>query len=105
MANKPIKKFSAGAVSASVFRNTTEQNNKRTTYHTVSLQKRYKAKDGSWKTASSLNLNDLPKAALCLNRAYEYILSTPSQPFEPDTVASDTPTTEAEIGSDVEFVN
>ena len=42
-------------------------------FRTVSLDRAYKDKNGGWKHAGSLRLNDLPKAALVLNKAYEYL--------------------------------
>ena len=33
----------------------------------------YKDKDGVWKSTNSLRVNDLPKAILVLNKAFEYI--------------------------------
>lgn len=73
--NKPVKKFKAGAVTATVWENpgTTKEGNV-TTYKTVSFERRYKDKNGEWKTASSLRLNDLPKAVVALNKAYEFLV-------------------------------
>ncbi len=70
MENTPVKKFRAGAVSATIWTNTSKEGG---TYHTVSFERGYKDKDGAWKTTSSLRLNDLPKAALVLSKAYEYL--------------------------------
>ena len=73
--NKPVKKVRAGAVSVSIFENTGKgRNGESTTFSSVVLQKRYKDKSGDWQTSGSLNVNDLPKAALLLNRAYEYLV-------------------------------
>lgn len=70
MENTPVKKFRAGAVSATIWTNTSKEGGE---YNTVSFERGYKDKDGAWKSTSSLRLNDLPKAALVLTKAYEYI--------------------------------
>lgn len=68
--NQPLKKFRAGAVSATIWTNTSKDGNE---YMTVSFERGYKDKEGDWKTTSSLRLNDLPKAELVLHKAYEFI--------------------------------
>ena len=74
--NMPEKKFSTGAISATVWKNTgmNKKDNESFEYRTVSLQRRYQDKDGVWKSTSSLRINDLPKASLVLDKAYEYIV-------------------------------
>ena len=52
--NMPEKKFSTGAVSATVWQN--EGKNKTgepVNYRTVSLQRRYKDKEGNWQSTST----------------------------------------------------
>ncbi len=70
----PAKKFRAGAVSATIWKNDRQRATGETfSYHTVSLDRSYKDQAGNWKTASSLRLQDLPKAALVLQEAYRYL--------------------------------
>ncbi|HLP80135.1 MAG TPA: hypothetical protein VK158_05850 [Acidobacteriota bacterium] len=71
--NKPEKKFSAGGISATVWSNERDVNGAAVAVRTVSLTRSYKDKDGSWKQGSSLRINDLPKAQLVLDKAYEYL--------------------------------
>ena len=52
--------------------------------HKVSFQKRYLDKNGEWQTASYLDVNDLPKAALVLNKAYDYLTSNGHRDMEED---------------------
>lgn len=67
--NRPIQKFSVGLVTAAVWENEGKEGR---IFKSVTLQKRYK--DGKeWKTTNSLNANDLPKAVLALNKAFEFI--------------------------------
>lgn len=78
--NRPEKKFVAGAVSATVWKNSSNMGAassgmpENANYYTISLQRAYKDKSGNWKTSASLRANDLPKASLVLNKAYEYMV-------------------------------
>lgn len=74
--NKPVKKFKAGAVSAALWKNVTalKTGNEIETM-SLTLDRRYKDRDGIWKNSSSLRLNDLPKAMLVLSKAYEYLVT------------------------------
>ena len=71
---KPIETFRAGLVQASIFMNERKVDGKDVEIPSISVQKRYMDK-GSWKSTSSFNLNDLPKAMLVLAKAYDYVLS------------------------------
>lgn len=67
---RPEKKFKAGAVTATIWRNETAKGS----YASVQLDRHYK--DGeAWKSTTSLRVNDLPKATLVLSKAYEYLVS------------------------------
>ena len=70
----PEKKFRAGAIAATVWKNDGQRATGETfSYPTVSLERRYKDKSGNWKSANSMRLQDLPKAALVLQEAYRYL--------------------------------
>ncbi len=70
----PEKKFRAGAIAATVWKNDGQRaTGEAFSFHTVSLDRRYKDKAGTWKSANSLRLQDLPKAALVLQEAYRYL--------------------------------
>ena len=73
--NMPEKRFSTGALVATVWENQGKsKEDAEVTYKTVSLQRRYKDPNGEWQSASSLRINDLPKASLVLQKAYEYLV-------------------------------
>jgi hypothetical protein len=76
---KPEKKFQAGGLEASIFENEFQQNGKAARIKKVAFQKRYKSPDGSWKSTSSLDINDLPKAILVLSKAFEYLVLNSSE--------------------------
>ena len=72
--NLPEKRISAGAIQATVWKNEKSIKGTETEFQTISLQRSYKDKDGKWQQTNSLRVNDLPKAALVLQKAYEYIV-------------------------------
>lgn len=71
---KPEKVFKVGAVRASIFRNTIEKNGQSIPLPKVVIEVRYKDKAGQWNGTNSLSLNDLPKAILALQKAFEYLM-------------------------------
>ncbi|MGM5480003.1 MAG: hypothetical protein ACQESC_00920 [Nanobdellota archaeon] len=72
--NSPEKKFRAGPVTATIWVNEvkTKEGESRS-FRTISLERSYKDKEGNWNNTSSLRVNDLPRATLVLNKAFEYI--------------------------------
>ena len=67
---QPEQKFKAGAVSATIWKNEGEH-----IYFTVSIERNYKDKNNEWKNTNSMRLNDLPKASLVIDKAYDYLVS------------------------------
>ena len=66
---EPVKKIKVGGIEAAVWENTSKEGNK---YFTTSMERNYK--DGEeWKKTSSLRANDLPKAILVLQKAFEFV--------------------------------
>ena len=68
---KPLKKFSAANISAAVWENEGKEGRP---FFSVTLQKRYKDKNEEWKNSSSFTANDLPRAMLVLDKAYEFLV-------------------------------
>jgi hypothetical protein len=71
--NTPEKKFRAGAICATVWKNHSEKDGKVAEYRTVSFERNYQNPAGEWNTTSSMRANDLPKATLVLQKAFEFI--------------------------------
>ncbi len=70
----PEIKFKAGAVSATVWRNHGHsRTGEDTEYRTVSLERVYPDKEGKWQSTNSLRVNDLPRAWLVLQKAFEHV--------------------------------
>lgn len=72
--NHPAKKFSAGAISATVWQNTAQKDGKSVEYPSLSLERVYMDKEGKWQHTNSLRVADLPKAVVVLSKAYEYLV-------------------------------
>lgn len=92
MAKKPEMVFKAGAARASIFTNTILQQGKEVSLPKVILEVRYRDKNGEWKGTNSLSLNEIPKAILALQKAYDYLTSPkPSEEAtaQPGLVASE----------------
>ena len=77
--NTPEKRFSTGAVSATVWKNSGVGKNGPVEFRTVSFQRSYKDKKDQWQHTSSLRLHDIPKATLVLQKAFEYLVMKESQ--------------------------
>jgi hypothetical protein len=87
---QPEKRFSAGAVVATVWQN--QGKNKEgqdVAYRTVSLQRRYKDKDGNWQNASSFRTGDLPRVSLVMHKAYEFLVLKESEGSGSSNVAEE----------------
>ena len=84
---KPEKVFKMGAVRASVFRNTIEKDGRTIQLPKVVIEVRYKDKTGQWNGTNSLSVNDLPKAIVALEKAFEYVIEhkepQPDESFSP----------------------
>jgi hypothetical protein len=73
----PLKSLRSGAIQVTIWENENlNAEGQVMAYKTVSFERRYKDKNGEWKSTNSLRANDLPKAVLLLNKAYEYLVLT-----------------------------
>ena len=73
--NLPLKKIKAGAVSVTIWNNTSLGNNgELEEYNTVSIERSYKDKKGEWQKTNSFRINDLPKAVVALQQAFQHLV-------------------------------
>jgi len=73
----PVAKIRAGSVSAALWGNEiTAKNGNKVTVLKATVQRRYKDKDGNWKSSSSFSRNEIPLAIYCLQKAFEKIIET-----------------------------
>ncbi len=88
--SKPEITFKAGAVRASVFRNTVIKAGQSIPLPKVVIEVRYKDKTGQWQGTNSMSVNDLPKAILALQKAFEYLMEHKADaPQSEDTLPAD----------------
>jgi hypothetical protein len=71
---KPVAKFQAGQVSAAIRENEISVNGRKVTVLKATVQRRYKDKDGEWKSSSSLSRNEIPLAIYTLQKCFEYMI-------------------------------
>ena len=73
--NLPRLKYSAGAVKATVWDNKgTNSQGEETSYQTISLERVYQDKEGSWKSTNSFRINDLPKVSMIMQKVYQELV-------------------------------
>ena len=70
---QPAKKIRAGAVCATIWENTQSKDGREFKVSSIQLVRNYTDKSGAWQTSNYLRAGDLPKAALVLSKAYEYL--------------------------------
>jgi hypothetical protein len=73
MSSKPVRVFQHGGVKAAIFVNEHEKEGESFTKKSISVQRVYRDKEGMFKTTNSLYVNDLPKAILVLQKAFDYL--------------------------------
>ena len=74
--NKPEKKFRAGGIVATIWKNVIKDGDREFEVRSVNLERSYKDKDGEWKNTTSMRSADLPRAILVMQKAYEFCAST-----------------------------
>ena len=82
---KPIKSFKYGTVETAVFENQTAKG----AIKKVVLNKRDKSAEGEWKSTTSLDANDIPKAMLALSKAYEFLVMGREAEDSPEEPSAD----------------
>src|SRR3989338_460337 len=81
--NMPERKFRAGAISATIWLNKGQsKNGLETEYKTVSLERCYTDKEGKWQNTTTMRVNDLPRASVALQKAYEYLVLQEQELFK-----------------------
>ena len=88
--SKPEVSFKVGAVRASIFRNEIQHAGQTISIGKVVLEVRYRDKSGEWKSTHSMSANEVPKAILALQKAYEYLMTKKPEEAQ-DASADDEP--------------
>lgn len=77
---QPEMRFKAGGLTAAVFLNQIQTPDGVKPVKNVVLERTYRDKEGKYQTSNSLSVNDIPKAILVLQKAFDYIASRPVEP-------------------------
>ncbi len=74
MNEQPMKEFRAGTAVASIWPENPTANGQTIQRFSIRVQKRYRDdKSGLWKTTTYFRPDELPKLALVVSRAYEFL--------------------------------
>ena len=74
---RPVAKFTAGQVSAAIWENeVTTKAGKQVTMLKATVERRYRDRDGQWKSSSSFARNEIPLAIYCLRKSFEHIIES-----------------------------
>ena len=84
---QPEITFRHGLCSASIYENEFTRGDSKMVVRSVTFQRSYLDKDGNWQRTNSLKVNDIPKAVLVLNKAYEFLTSNCTAEAEQDDAA------------------
>ena len=76
---KPVKKFQVGQISGALWENEISVNGNAKTVLKATIQRRYKDKDGTWKSSASFGRNEIPLAIYCLMQAFKTIVEGDEQ--------------------------
>jgi len=72
---RPTAKYTAGQVSAALWENeVTTRSGQKVTMLKATVERRYKDKDGQWKSSNSFSRNEIPLAIYCLQKSFEHIV-------------------------------
>jgi hypothetical protein len=72
---RPVAKYTAGQVSAAIWENeVTTKAGKKVTMLKATVERRYKDKDGQWKSANSFSRNEIPFVIYCLQKSLDHII-------------------------------
>ena len=72
---RPVAKFTAGQTSAAIWENEIQTKNSGTaTILKATVQRRYRDKDGQWKSSGSFSRNEIPLAIYCLQKSFEHMI-------------------------------
>jgi len=76
---KPVAKFRAGQVTCAVWENQVTVGNQQQTILKASVSRRYRDKNGIWKSSQSFSRNEIPLAIYVLQKAFEAMLEKPAE--------------------------
>jgi hypothetical protein len=70
----PVKKFQAGGISCSLWENEIQMNGEAKAVLKATVERRYKDRNGEWKSSNSYSRNEIPLVIHALEQAFSYML-------------------------------
>jgi len=80
--NNPIAKFRAGSVTCAVWENEITVGGQQQKMLKAQVSRRYKDRNGTWKTTQSLSRNEIPLAIYVLGKAFAAMIERPADQDE-----------------------
>ena len=71
---QPLKKFRAGQISCALWENEAKVDGRNVVMLKATIERRYKNKEGNWKSSNSFGRNEIPLAIYCLQKAFDAII-------------------------------
>jgi hypothetical protein len=66
----PIKKYNAGSISCALWENEATVDGRTVGILRATVERRYKDRDGTWKSSGSFSKNEIPLVVYCLVQAF-----------------------------------
>ena len=82
----PVKKINAGSVSCALWENSATVDGRKVNILKATVDRRYKDKDGTWKSSGSFSRNEIPLVIYCLTKAFGVMLEERDSRADPDVV-------------------
>ena len=86
----PIARFKAGQVSAALWENEIVSDGRKAVILKATVQRRFKDKNGEWKSSTSFARNEIPLAIYCLQQAFKKIIEMQSDESHSNVVKEET---------------
>ena len=72
--SNPVRKLRAGAISCAIWRNNVNVAGRTVPMLKASVERRYQASDGVWKSSGSFTRNEIPLVMYVLHQAFELMI-------------------------------
>ena len=70
----PVAKFRAGQVSSAIWENEVQMPRGAVNILKATVQRRYKDRNGEWRSSTSFSRNEIPLAIYCLQKSFEHMI-------------------------------
>jgi hypothetical protein len=78
----PIKKINAGSISCALWENEATVEGRTIGVLRATVERRYKDRDGTWKSSGSFSRNEIPLVVYCLVQAFAAMVGEKGEPEE-----------------------